>query len=130
MEGNETSVLILIDTDSKVTSSLDEGNSEDMAERRGAERESGPGEKINLTEFFNSRQNGARKTWNEGVGELGFAGLDEVIADEAIEKLEKLTGNEFVIDSAKTQYDKPSSKEIEDEKERLNNGYYSEDKLS
>lgn len=76
-------MLILIDTDSKVTSSLDEGNSEDMAERRGAERESGPGEKINLTEFFNSRQNGARKTWNEGVGELRFAGLDEVIADEA-----------------------------------------------
>ena len=48
-------------------------------------------------------------------------------ADEAIEKLEELTGNEFVIDSAKTQYDKPSSIEIENEKERLNNGYYSEE---
>ena len=48
-------------------------------------------------------------------------------ADEAIKKLEELTGNEFIVDSVKTQYDKPSAKEIEDEKERLNNGYYSEE---
>ena len=48
-------------------------------------------------------------------------------ANEAIKKLEELTGNEFVIDSAKTKYDKPSATDIENEKERLNNGYYSEE---
>ena len=48
-------------------------------------------------------------------------------ANEAIKKLEELTGNEFVIDSVKTQYDKPSATDIENEKERLNNGYYSEE---
>lgn len=48
-------------------------------------------------------------------------------ADAAIKKLEELTGNEFVVDSVKTQYDKPSNREIENEKERLNNGYYSKE---
>ena len=33
-------------------------------------------------------------------------------ADKAIKKLEKLTGNEFVVDSVRTQYDKPSADEI------------------
>jgi hypothetical protein len=51
-------------------------------------------------------------------------------ADAAIKKLEELTGNEFVVDSVKTQYDKPSNREIENEKERLNNGYYSEENKS
>ena len=33
-------------------------------------------------------------------------------ADKAIKKLEKLTGNEFVVDSVRTQYDKPSADEM------------------
>ena len=33
-------------------------------------------------------------------------------ADKAIKKLEELTGNEFVVDSVRTQYDKPSADEM------------------
>ena len=33
-------------------------------------------------------------------------------ADKAIEKLEELTGDEFFVDSVRTQYDKPSADEI------------------
>ena len=47
-------------------------------------------------------QNGIFEQWKEE-------------ADKAIKRLEELTGNEFVVDSAKTQYDKPSAREIEDD---------------
>jgi len=46
-------------------------------------------------------------------------------ADLAIKKLEELTGNEFVVDSVKTQYHQPSDEKIAEETERLKNGYYS-----
>ena len=46
-------------------------------------------------------------------------------ADKAIKKLEELTGNEFVVDSVRTQYDKPSADEITAERNKIKNGYYS-----
>ena len=46
-------------------------------------------------------------------------------ADKAIKKLEELTGNEFIVDSIKTQYDKPTDEEKEAELNKINNGYYS-----
>ena len=46
-------------------------------------------------------------------------------ANEAIKKLEELTGDEFLIDSIKTQYHAPKEEEITIEKEKIANGYYS-----
>lgn len=46
-------------------------------------------------------------------------------ADKAIKQLEELTGNEFIVDSIKTQYDKPTDEEKEAELNKINNGYYS-----
>lgn len=46
-------------------------------------------------------------------------------ADLAIKKLEELTGNEFVVDSVRTQYNRPSDEKIAEETERIKNGYYS-----
>ena len=46
-------------------------------------------------------------------------------ADLAIKKLEELTGNEFVVDSVRTQYNRPSDEKMKEESERIANGYYS-----
>lgn len=46
-------------------------------------------------------------------------------ADKAIKQLEELTGNEFIVDSIKTQYDKPTDEEKEAELNKIKNGYYS-----
>ena len=46
-------------------------------------------------------------------------------ANQAIKKLEELTGCEFLIDSIKTQYHAPKEEEITIEKEKIANGYYS-----
>ena len=46
-------------------------------------------------------------------------------ADLAIKKLEELTGDEFVVDSVRTQYIRPSDEKIADELERISSGYYS-----
>lgn len=46
-------------------------------------------------------------------------------ADKAIKKLEELTGNEFFVDSVRTQYDKPSAEEITAERNNIKKGYYS-----
>lgn len=43
-------------------------------------------------------------------------------ADKAIKQLEKLTGNEFIADSTKNHYDKPSASQIEEEKIRIIGG--------
>ena len=59
-------------------------------------------------------QNGIFEQWKEE-------------ADKAINKLEELTGNEFVVDSVKTQYNRPSNEEMAHELELINNGYYSEE---
>lgn len=48
-------------------------------------------------------------------------------ADLAIKKLEELTGNEFVVDSVRTQYNRPSDEKMKEESERISNGYYSEE---
>lgn len=49
-------------------------------------------------------------------------------ADLAIKKLEELTGDEFVVDSVRTQYIRPSDEKIADELERISSGYYSAEK--
>jgi hypothetical protein len=46
-------------------------------------------------------------------------------ADLAIKKLEELTGDEFVVDSVRTQYHRPSDEKMKEESERISNGYYS-----
>jgi hypothetical protein len=46
-------------------------------------------------------------------------------ANEAIKKLEELTGDEFLIDSIKTQYEAPKKEDIDAEKDKITNGYYS-----
>ena len=59
-------------------------------------------------------QNGIFEQWKEE-------------ADKAIKQLEELTGNEFVVDSVKNQYNRPSDEEITHELELINNGYYSKE---
>lgn len=46
-------------------------------------------------------------------------------ADEAIKLLEELTGDEFVVDSPKTLLNPPSEEQINEEKQRIESGYYS-----
>jgi hypothetical protein len=46
-------------------------------------------------------------------------------ADKAIKQLEELTGNEFIVDSVRTQYDKPSDDDIKSELNKIESGYYS-----
>lgn len=48
-------------------------------------------------------------------------------AKEAIKLLEKLTGDEFVIDSTKTQYNRPEQYKMIEELEKIENGYYSDE---
>lgn len=48
-------------------------------------------------------------------------------ADKAIKILEELTGNKFIVDSVKTQYDKPKPEELQKFKERLQSGYYTDE---
>lgn len=51
-------------------------------------------------------------------------------ANEAIKWLETKTGNTFVCDSKRTQYNRPEQSEIDLEIEREKNGYYSESSIS
>ena len=60
-------------------------------------------------------QNGIFEQWKEE-------------ADKAIKQLEELTGNEFIVDSVKTQYNRPSDEEITHELELIKNGYYSKER--
>jgi hypothetical protein len=46
-------------------------------------------------------------------------------ADKAIKQLEELTGNEFIVDSVRTQYDNPSDDDIKAELNKIESGYYS-----
>jgi hypothetical protein len=46
-------------------------------------------------------------------------------ANEAIKELEKLTGNTFVVDSVRTQYNRPTQEQIDTELEKIQNAYYS-----
>jgi hypothetical protein len=57
--------------------------------------------------------------------ECGILEQWEKEAKKAIKKLEELTGDEFLIDSVKTQYNEPKQEEIIAEKEKIANGYYS-----
>lgn len=59
-------------------------------------------------------RNGIFKKWEEE-------------AKEAIKLLEKLTGDEFVIDSNRTNYRRPEQSKFIEEIERLESGYYSEE---
>lgn len=45
-------------------------------------------------------------------------------ANEAIKILEGLTGEEFLVDSKRTQYEPPTKEEIEEEQKRIDEGYY------
>jgi len=56
---------------------------------------------------------------------LGILNQWKVEADKAIKLLEKFTGNEFICDSKKTQYNAPSRDEILQEEVKQIDGYYS-----
>lgn len=56
--------------------------------------------------------------------ELGIRDQWQDQASKAIQELEALTGKTFEIDSKRTQWDGPTSEEIEAETERFANGYY------
>ena len=51
----------------------------------------------------------------------------QVEAREAIKLLEKLTGDQFVIDSTKTNYHRPEQAKMFEELEKIEKGYYSEE---
>ncbi len=48
-------------------------------------------------------------------------------ASKAIEKLEKMTGNSFLIDSTRTQYNAPTPEQLKEEEERHSIGYYTKE---
>lgn len=56
--------------------------------------------------------------------ELGILQQWEIEANEAIKLLESLTGNEFINDSVKSQYNAPTPEQIEEFKHRKAEGYY------
>lgn len=58
---------------------------------------------------------------------LGIFEQWETEANEAIKLLEQWTGDEFVVDSVRTQYLRPSDEKIAEELEKQKNGYYSEE---
>ena len=58
---------------------------------------------------------------------LGILDQWEKQAKEAIAQLEEMTGNKFLVDSKRTQFNAPTPKEIKEEKEKQANGYYSKD---
>lgn len=62
--------------------------------------------------------------------ELGMFDRYQEEANEAIVKLETLTGNEFVNDSKRSQLKKPSEDEIKLTKQRLKDGCYTPEKLA
>ena len=58
---------------------------------------------------------------------LGVLKRWEKQASKAIKLLEQLTGNEFLIDSVKTQFKTPSEDEIKTEEDLIESGYYSDE---
>lgn len=62
--------------------------------------------------------------------ELGITKQWEIQAKEGIKLLEGLTGDEFVIDSVRTQLTPPSDEQIRAEKDLLANGYYSNESIA
>jgi len=55
---------------------------------------------------------------------LGILKQWETQANEAISLLEKMTGKKFLVDSKRTQYNAPTPEQIQEEKEKQANGYY------
>jgi len=58
---------------------------------------------------------------------LGILKQWETQANEAISRLEEMTGTKFLVDSKRTQFNAPTPEEIKEEKEKEANGYYSKD---
>lgn len=56
--------------------------------------------------------------------ELGILEQWEAQATEAIKLLEEMTGKKFIVDSKRTQYNAPTSEQIEEEKQKQASGYY------
>ena len=50
-------------------------------------------------------------------------------AKKAIKLLEELTGNEFIIDSVKSQYNRPEQSKIFEELQKIENGFYSDEAI-
>lgn len=55
---------------------------------------------------------------------LGILKQWETQANEAISRLEKMTGKKFLVDSKRTQFNAPTPDEIKDEELKQANGYY------
>lgn len=55
---------------------------------------------------------------------LGILKQWETQANEAISRLEKMTGNNFLVDSKRTQFNAPTPEEIKDEELKQASGYY------
>lgn len=59
--------------------------------------------------------------------DLGILAQWKKEATEAIKQLEELTGDEFLCDSKKSQYNAPELQQVEDFKTKKANGYFSDD---
>lgn len=55
---------------------------------------------------------------------LGILKQWKTQANEAISRLEEMTGKKFLVDSKRTQYNAPTPEQIQEEKEKQANGYY------
>jgi hypothetical protein len=61
------------------------------------------------------------------IMDLGILTQWEAQANEAIRFLEEKTGNKFLIDSKRTQFNAPTPKQIQEEKSKQASGYYSKE---
>lgn len=58
------------------------------------------------------------------IQNLGIIEQWKAEADKAIEYLEQLTGESFLVDSKRTQFNAPTDEQIKEEHEKQKNGYY------
>lgn len=59
--------------------------------------------------------------------DLGILDQWKVQADAAIKRLEELTGDEFLMDSVKSQYNAPTQEQIDDFIQKKESGYYTDE---
>ncbi len=83
--------------------------------------------RITQTQFSRIKESENALEYALLLKELGVLNQWQQEANEAIKLLETLTGNEFVVDSKKTQYHEPKEEDVQEFKKLKAEGYFSKD---
>lgn len=81
--------------------------------------------RISIKQFDVLAKSKTKEQYAVNLVELGIVAQWKIQANEAIKELENLTGNEFVIDSYKNQFN-ITDEQMAAEKKRIESGYYSD----